>query len=91
MIRMSIHGERRARQRRITSGLIARILEHADLEKPIGDGCTLVGVSRQKARSDRRADGLDRYRLIESGRNGQIVTAMIVREGRSGRRYRRGH
>lgn len=90
MIGISAHADRRARQRGITSSLIARILEHADVEKPIGDGCTLVGVSRRTARSDRRAEGLDRYRLIESGHNGQVVTAMIVHKGRSGRRYRRG-
>jgi hypothetical protein len=90
MIKFSKHAKARAQQRAISSSLISRILEHADIEKEIGDSCTLIRVSRQTARSIGLGD-LCNHGLIWSDTNAQIVTAMRLKSGSGARRYRTRH
>jgi hypothetical protein len=90
MIKFSKHAKARAQQRAIRSTLISRILEHADIEKEIGDNCSLIRVSRQTARSRGLGD-LCNLGVIWSDTNAQIVTAMHLGSGLGARRYRTRH
>jgi hypothetical protein len=90
MIKLSKHAKARTQQRAISGTLISRILEHADIEKEIGDNCTLIRVSRLTARSRGLGD-LCNHGVIWSDTNAQIVTAMRLRSGSGGRRYRTRH
>jgi hypothetical protein len=90
MIKFSKHAKARAQQRSISSTLISRILEHADIEKEIGDNCTLIRVSRQTARSRGLGD-LCNLGVIWSDTNARIVTAMHLGSGSGARRYRTRH
>jgi hypothetical protein len=90
MIKLSKHARTRCQQRGFSSSLISRILEHADIEKEIGDNCTLIRVSRQTALSRGLGD-LCNHGVIWSDTNARIVTAMRIRSGSGGRRYRTRH
>jgi len=85
----SEHSLRRAAQRGVTEGFIDAILTHADIERPIGDNCRLVRVSRQRSQGLNIDDRLGRYAVIWSDDTARIVTVLPLHEGSSGRRYRR--
>ena len=77
--------------------MIRDVLEHADIEKPAGDGCVLLRISRRtlEDRSVRtslgaRADQLQTLALICSD-DGEIVSVLHAYATASGRRYRRVH
>ncbi|HHX89581.1 MAG TPA: hypothetical protein GX700_07370 [Paracoccus sp.] len=88
---LSGHARIRCQQRGIPATFVAEILDHADVDHPIGDNCRLLRVSRSRARVLNRGDRLGRYALIWSDRTGRIVTILPMLEGRRGARYRRGH
>jgi hypothetical protein len=49
MFRMSRHAALRAQQRGFTPDLIEAILDYGDIERPAGDNCVEIGVSRRAA------------------------------------------
>jgi hypothetical protein len=40
------HGLARLRQRGIREGIVQLLLQHADCERPVGDGCTAISFTR---------------------------------------------
>ena len=91
------HAAARANQRGVTHQMIRDVLEHADIEKPVGDGCTLVRISRHsledrslRASLGSRADQLQSLALI-CGDDGAIVSVLHTFATAMGRRYRRVH
>jgi hypothetical protein len=87
----SEHSIRRTAQRGVTDHFIQAILAHADIERPIGDNCRLMRVSRRRSRKLNIDDRLGRYALIWSDDTSRIVTVMPVHNGINGRRYRKQH
>lgn len=85
----SEHSQRRGAQRGVTEGFIEAILMHADIERPIGDNCRLVRVSRHRSQGLNIDDRLGRYAVIWSDDTARIVTVMPLHDGAAGRRYRR--
>ena len=86
----SFHASQRMQQRGITPNFLARILEHADIERAAGDNCRLYRVARSQARA-LGDDRLSRFAVILSDTSGAVVTVLPVTSGRSGARYRRSH
>jgi hypothetical protein len=85
----SKHSIIRAAQRGVTDCFVQAILVHADIERPIGDNCRLIRVSRRRSRTLNIDDRLGRYALIWSDDSARIVTVMPVHDGVNGRRYRK--
>lgn len=85
----SEHSQKRGAQRGATGAFIEAILKHGDIERPIGDNCRLVRVSRQRSQSLNIDDRLGRYAVILSDDTARIVTVMPLHDGAAGRRYRR--
>jgi hypothetical protein len=86
----------RARSRGISRAHIGRVLSHYDIDLPVGDACRVLRLS--KAAAADAASGcpslaakLAKIALVENESTGAIVTALIVRPGAAGRRYRRSH
>lgn len=94
---MSEHAAVRANQRGVTHQMISDVLTYADVEEPVGDGRTVVRLSRQTLRDQSvrsslgpHADRLQSVALICS-RDGEIVTVLHDHGARGGRRYRPAH
>lgn len=85
----SEHSKRRAAQRGVTGRFVQAILMHADIERPIGDNCRLMRVSRRRSRKLNIDDRLGRYAVIWSDDTARMVTVMPLHEGANGRRYRK--
>ncbi len=85
------HRKKRAAQRGVTDRFVDAILMHADIERPIGDNCRLMRVSRRHSRKLNIDDRLGCYALIWSDDTARIVTVMPVHDGVSGKRYRKQH
>lgn len=85
----SNHSQTRAAQRGITARFVEDILDHADIEQPIGDNCRLLRVSRRRSARLNIDDRLGRYALIWSDDTARIVTVMPLHDGSAGQRYRR--
>ena len=94
---LSNHAALHTQQRVVPHHLIDALMRYADFEAPVGGGCTVLRLTR-----DRLADpdlverlGTQRERLrglsiVWSDRTGEIVTVLRPRRGSSGRRYRKG-
>ena len=96
---MTRHARTRANQRGVRHDCIRAVLDHADVDAPVGSGCSALSLSR------RRLDDLSRERRLRAGLierlggltlircddTGDIVTVMHRDEGGRGRRYRRAH
>ena len=70
----------------------------ADMESPVGGGCTAVRLSRARLQDrDLRvllganADRLRSMAVVMADGTGEVVTVLHDHGGASGRRYRRGH
>jgi hypothetical protein len=94
---LSRHAAVRANQRGVPHALLQTLIEHADVETPVGGGCFALSISRARLREDdtRRSFGsaIDRVAglaVICSGDDGAIITVMHDR-GAAGRRYRTAH
>lgn len=90
MIALSAHAERRAQQRGVTQRDLALLLDHADVDVPVGAGCRALRVHPQTARRQNLGDRLPRIAAVEDGQTGEIVTVLHHLPGRRGRPYRRG-
>lgn len=88
MIALSAHAERRARQRGVTQRDLALLLDHADIDVPVGAGCRALRVHHRTARRLNLGDGLPRLAAVVNDR--EIVTVLRHLLGRRGRPYRRG-
>ena len=92
---LTAHATIRANQRGVPHHLIDLLLENADIDAPIGSGCRLLRISRQRLRdrSVRRAigaeaDRMGRLAIIWSDDAAAVVTVLHHYEGRAGKRYR---
>jgi hypothetical protein len=97
-IALSNHASIRANQRGITHQMIEDLVAHADVEAPVGGGCTVLRVSRERLR-DRsfkaqvvtRPEKLGALALVWSEEAAEVVTLLIDHGGSKGRRYRARH
>ena len=95
-LKLTRHAANRANQRGVPHHLIDTLFENADVDAPIGSGCRLLRISRQRLRDLRRAlgsetDRLNRLAIIWSDDAAAVVTVLHHHDGRSGRRYRAVH
>lgn len=95
---LSQHAEVRANQRGIAGWVIDSVLEHADMETPVGSGCVALRLSRDRIRDARlrrelgaRLERLGGVTVICAEDDGSVVTVLHDHGGASGRRYRRLH
>ncbi|MER8848544.1 hypothetical protein [Mesorhizobium australicum] len=86
---LSNHAERRCQSRGVRHDFICAILQHADIDRPIGGNCRLLRVSRNRARRLNIDDKLGRFAVIWSDENTQIVTVLPLSASASGKRYRK--
>jgi hypothetical protein len=92
------HAQARACQRGIPHHVLEAMLMHADFEAPVGDGCTVLRITRRQLQDrDLRAglgataDRLSSLAVIVADETGEIVTVMHDHGRAGGRRYRRAH
>ena len=90
MMKLSRHAEKRSQQRGAKPGLVELVLNHADVEVPVGSNCQALRVSRRTARGLNLGDRIHLYAVVVSGDMGEIVTILPTERGRRGARYRRG-
>ena len=91
MMKLSRHAEKRSQQRGAKPGLIELVLNHADVEVPVGSNCQALRVSRRMARGLNLGDRVHLYAVVVSGDTGEIMTITLSTErGCRGARYRRG-
>lgn len=79
------HAAVRAQQRGVPNRLLDTLIENADIDAPIGSGCRLLRVSRQRlqVRAVRKVlgsevDRLARLAVIWSDKAGAVVTSCIT-------------
>ena len=89
MLGLSKHAEKRSQQRGAKPELIELVLNHADIEVPVGSNCQALRVSRRTARGLNLGDRTHRYAVIVSDDTDEIVTILPTERGRRGARYRR--
>lgn len=95
---LSNHAKLRANQRGITHQMISDLIAFADVEAPVGGGCTVLRVSRDRLK-DRALKGelmsnpdkLGSVALIWSEESAEVVTLLVDHGGAKGRRYRKPH
>lgn len=85
------HAQRRCQTRGLDSFFVGAILDHADVDRPIGSNCRLLRVSRKRARRLNVDDRLGRYAVIWSDNCQKIITVLPLHEGSVGARYRKKH
>lgn len=88
---ISRHAEQRCHSRGVRPTMINTILDHADIERPIGDNCRLYRLSRNAAKQLNLGDKLGRFAVIWSDDTQRVVTVMPIHEGHAGARYRGRH
>jgi len=97
-VALSKHAAMRANQRGVTHRMIEDLIACADVEAPVGRGCTVLRVSRACLK-DRALKGaistspekLSSLALIWSDQTAEVVTLLIDHAGARGRRYRPSH
>ncbi len=89
MSKISIHAQKRMRQRGKKTTFVENILAYADMDIPAGDNCRLLRISKKLATFLNFDDRLSRYGLLWSDDNNQVVSILPIRESGSGARYRR--
>lgn len=95
---LSQHAAIRANQRGVTHALIDALISHADYEMPVGDGCTVLRMSRERLqdRDVRRELGsiIDRLKnlaVVWNYEESKVITVLHDHGKSAGRRYRRAH
>lgn len=92
-LEISQHAAVRMNQRGVPRQLLEQVLIHADVEVPVGRGCTSFSVSRERLgdRDVRRSFGAQVDHAagiaVVCGDMGAVVTVLRVRR-EAGRRYR---
>jgi hypothetical protein len=94
---LSRHAAIRANQRGVPHALLQNLIDHADVETPVGGGCFALSISRSRLQEEdiRLSFGsaIDRVAglaVICDGDYGAVVTILHAR-GPVGRRYRAAH
>jgi hypothetical protein len=94
---LSNHAVLRSQQRGVPHHLIDALMSYADFEAPVGGGCTVLRMTRDRLNDPDVAASLGTKRerlrglsIVWSERTGEIVTVLRPRWGSAGRRYRRG-
>ena len=94
-LQLTQHASRRANQRGVPHGVIAHLLNHADVETRVGRGCVALSWSRRRLadRDVKRSVGrdLDRLRnlaVVCDPEDGAILT-VLHEHGARARRYHR--
>ena len=87
---LSSHAAMRTQQRGVPHRLIDALMSYADFEAPVGGGCTVLRMTRDRLADPDLADRLGGLSMVWSERTGEIVTVLRPRRGPAGRRYRRG-
>lgn len=92
---LSRHAEVRLGQRGVSAGMLRALIEHADIESPVGGGCWALALSRRaRVQADLRdtlGDAADRLASLSVvlAADGTVVTVLHRLRSRSGRRYAR--
>lgn len=89
MIKLSEHARMRTQQRGGGLRFIALILDHADVDVPVGGNCRALSVRGRTAQRLNLDDRLHRYAVVVSDSTGDIVSFLFMRKGWRGTRYRR--
>lgn len=90
---LSRHAEVRLGQRGVTAAMLGALIEHADIESPVGGGCYALALSRRaRAGTDLRAalgDATERLAdlSVVVSEDGTVVTVLHRLRSRAGRRY----
>ena len=94
---LSNHAVVRTQQRGVPHHLINALMCYADFEAPVGGGCTVLRMTRDRLADPDLAEDLGAARerlrglsIVWSERTGEVVTVLRPRRGSAGRRYRRG-
>lgn len=92
------HALQRANQRGIQSELIDAILEYADVEVPVGSGCTSLRISKRALKNEdvrRRlgplVDRAAKTAVLWRSDDNAVVTVMKDLGSAAARRYRKLH
>jgi hypothetical protein len=88
MAHLTPHARTRFQQRGFTNTRLEALLEHADVERPVGRNCRLLRVSRQACNGLLDGERLSRVAAIVSDDTGEIITIFAIHPGAKGRRYR---
>ncbi len=89
---MSLHAVSRCQQRGVRKGVVQAILEHHDIDEPVGGNCRVLRVSRKSLRSEKnvftahQSKQLEKLCIIWSDKTNCIVT--VLHDFGSNRRYR---
>ncbi len=80
------HATLRAQQRGVTHAMLDALIHNADVEAPVGGGCTVLRLSRERL--------MDRALRVSLGPMADRLETLAVvladdHGGREGRRYRR--
>ena len=94
---LSRHADLRANQRGVTHEMLHALIAYADIEAPVGKGCTVLRLSRGRL-EDRAlrsalgtmADRLRSLAIVVAGDGGTVVTVVHDHGKSGGRPYRRG-
>lgn len=97
-VALSKHAAIRANQRGITHKMLEDLLACADVEAPVGGGCSVLRVSRErlrdrtlKAQVATRPEKLASLAVVWSDETGEVVTLLVDHGRPRGRRYRARH
>lgn len=95
-LELSRHAQSRVNQRGVQMQTLRILLDTAEQAVCVGGGCSAVSLSRSQIQDadlrrehGGRLDRMARLKVICADDTGEIVTVMIDRNGRDGRRYRR--
>ncbi|MDX1820108.1 MAG: hypothetical protein R3197_04350 [Paracoccaceae bacterium] len=88
LLQISQHAAVHMAERGINKRFLAALMDHADVETPVGGGATALRVSRKRARLLNFDDRLHRYSVILSS-DATVITVLPLKPGLPGRRYRR--
>lgn len=93
MTTLTCHAERRCNQRGFTPAIVALVIEHADREANIGDGCTALEISRQTLddlRASHRSADRARGIIVVLNNKSEVVTVLKAQNRKAARVYRAG-
>ena len=92
------HAIVRANQRGVTHRMLDALIAWADVEAPVGGGCTALSFSRRRLKDrtlrDELGAAIDRLAslaIVLRDDTGDVVTVLHDLGGGAGRRYRRAH
>lgn len=94
-LQLTQHASIRANQRGIPHGVIAHLLDHADVETRVGSGCVALSLSRRRLKDrdvktsvGRDLDRLRNLAVVCDPADGSIIT-VLHEHGARARRYHR--